>query len=326
MDATGFLNKLYLIRDKLLFFWQNPSALKMDLLANPKLSAKLIITGLILFLLLCILFKPRSKAKKPAINPPQSRATQPKLEAVTPTPQQKTFSKALQQHRREPSLITRPVRSPPKKTKNISVHELSAEEEQTLKEAISIAGKQALAEMIGEPHQTEFFPNTLATDAARKIFSGNIRSKEIEATSDISDKNHLPKAKASEFVLLYYMALRSQVFEGETIFALLRSLGLNLNDQHVFEYIDEEGLQFYVTTAVKPGHFDIHRLHYTLPGLSFVLDLTIIEDAETAFDKMLGCIHTLSQYLTGDILDEKRQRLTQASMHQYMARIKVFNK
>ena len=121
------------------------------------------------------------------------------------------------------------------------------------------------------------------------------------------------------------MAPRSHYFENDTFFQLLRELGFFLNDQHVFEYKEGAETQFYVSSALKPGHFDVHSLNAAVPGLSFILDLKNLQNGKAAFNKMLTVIHELSQNLKGDILDEYRQRLTQNSISSYMARIKSFN-
>ena len=126
-----------------------------------------------------------------------------------------------------------------------------------------------------------------------------------------------------EFIMIYFMAPRSQAFVGEELFHTLRNLGLQLNDQHVFEYTDVNGLTFYVTTAMKPGHFDVHRLNYFVPGISFVLDLKTSVNPQMAFNKMLATVHDISQILKGDILDEQLKRLTQGSVHQYLSRVKA---
>lgn len=311
MDPTSFLAKLYALRDEIVFFWQNPGALKVELGSNHQLLVEIIVAILVFLLLLYILFKP---AKKPKV---VKTGVAPQAIPAKEAPNtQKTFSKALeQQHRKEPPLV-RPVRPTPKKVESAPLHDLTEEEEHALKEAMSLAGKQALAEVTGEPHQTEIFQSAQAQDAAKKLFAGQKRDQEA------LDAEAAAKISPLEFIMLYFMAPRSQAFESSSLFDVLQREDLELNEQHVFEYVDESGLQFYVASAIKPGYFDIQREHYSIPGISFVLDLATCQNSESAFSKMLSCIHDISQSLRGDILDDKRERLTQASIHQFMARIK----
>ncbi len=300
------------LRNQVIFFWHNPSVFKEQLQSNPQLLLEVIVGVILLVFLLYMLFKPSGKTKVPP------KAETPKKEA---SPMSKTFSKALAEHqKREPSLRPNITTARPtsKKLTPPSLQDLSEEEERALAEAMSVAGKQALAEVSGEPHQAEIFQDTQALDAARKFFSGQSRS-----TQEASDNATSRSISPSEFIMIYFMAPRSQAYQVGHLFETLQSYDLTLNDQRVFEYTDQEGTQFYVASATKPGQFDTHRSGYSVPGLSFVLDLKTTINPSAAFHKMLGLIHELSQDLKGDILDENRQRLTQGSIHQYMARAKA---
>lgn len=324
VDPTSFLAKLYILRDELLFLWQNPSIIKTELLSNHQLVLEIAAAIIIFLVVVAILLKPSSQKTKAT----ETTLAEENAIAATST-SNKTFSRALvEQQKKEPSLSTsnRPIRPTVKKIMPAPLHELSEDEERALKDAMVIAGKQALAEATGEPHQTEIFQSSQASEAAKKIFAGQVRGSAIHNPDEAFQGSNNTPLSPLEFVMIYFMAPRSQAFEGENLFAVLRELGLQLNDQHVFEYTNEQGLQFYVSSAVKPGHFDIHRLHYHVPGIAFVLDLMSVANPETAFNEMLSCVHAASQMLKGDILDETRQRLTQASIHQFMARIKAAKK
>lgn len=316
MDSTALLNRLYTLRDTILFFWHNPAALKEVLLNNHQLLIELgAILIIVMILLGTLLIKPQKRKTILKTNPaPQKKvlSTSEKTFGSIPTEQKKKVPLAPP--------VNPPARSAVKKPESAPIFELSEEEERALQEAMAVAGKQALAEVTGEPHQTEIFQSSQAGDAAKKIFAGQKRSGTSE---NLPQEEKTGKLSPAEFIMIYYMAPRSHAFEGEEVFALLRDLGLTLNDQHVFECNNEQGLQFYVSSAVKPGHFDIHRLHYRIPGIAFVLDIMSVADPEATFNDMLRCIHQFSQILRGDILDENRQRLTQSNIHQYTARIKA---
>ena len=302
---TAFLDHLYNFRDEVVFFWNNPGVLKTELVANHQLLLEVSAAIIVLLLLLYVLFKP-TKPKVPKLT---TTTSQQKKEPTTP----KTFSNALiEQQRKEP--LIRPAtitkKSPP------SIHELSEDEERALKEAMSLAGKQALAEVSGEPHQAEIFQNTHASDAAKKIFG---RSKqELESQAQEAEQ-----VSAIEFIMIYFMAPRSQAFVNAKLFDMLSQLGLVLNDQNVFEYVENAETLFFVTSAVKPGPFDTQNPNTSIPGISFVLDLKACSNPQVAFNKMLGLLDQISMLLKGDILDESRKRLTQGSIHQYLARIKA---
>ena len=120
------------------------------------------------------------------------------------------------------------------------------------------------------------------------------------------------------------MAPNSQTYKASNLLKLFESLNLYLNADHVFEYVDQQGLEFYIASALKPGTFN-STTQDEIPGLSFVLDLLNVQDALDAFNKMLIFNDALSKKLKGDILDEQRQRMTTATMNEYLKRIKDFH-
>ncbi len=303
-----FFDALSRFKDQALYLLHHPNYIKMELMNDHQLLVEVVGIILLAFLILLALLKPT-----PAIEvaqPPKSAEAGKKSTPSAPPPAKRTRPEPKNTPSRKEEPKSWIKRSPP------SIHELSAEEEQALNEAIAIAGKQALAEMTGAPHQAEFFPNNEANEAAKKMFA---RQKNEANAQDPSPVSKL------EFIILYFMAPRSHAFENETLFQLLRQLGLQLNDHRVFEYVEGEIVQFYVSSALKPGHFDLHSLNASVPGVCFVLDLKNVPDGQTAFNAMLRILHQVSEHLRGDILDEYRQRLTQSSISAYMARIKSFS-
>lgn len=316
MDTTTFFDKLYAVRDEFVFYWHNPAIFKEKLMTDHVLFAELILIAVVILFLLYALFKPAKSETKSEIKAPAPQSQQKQAQNQT----QKTFSKALSEQQMKDPPLSRP--RPHKKHDAIPLQELSEEEERALKEAMVVAGKQALAEVSGEPHQTEIFQNNQAVDVAKKIFAGPTRS-----TEEAEQEQNPPKLPTpSEFIMIYFMAPRSHPFEADELFETLRNFSMELNDDHVFEYLDEDGAQFYVASAIKPGYFDLHRANYAIPGISFVLDLATSEQPQKSFNKMLESIYQISQILRGDILDEQRQRLTQVNIHQYLARIKSLRK
>lgn len=292
---SDYYDQLGHFKDQVVYLFQNPSYVKSELANDHQLLVEVIGVVLLTCLLLLALFKP---ATPTALSDSESKESAPPS-PLTPKKMQPSAEPQAWIKRERPS-----------------IHELSQEEEQALNQAMALAGKQALAEATGTPHQAEFFQTNEPAEAAKKMFAR--QKKEAKNTTEAQPPSKL------EFIILYFMAPRSLSFKNETFFQLLRELGLSLNDQRVFEYQEGPEVQFYVSSALKPGHFDLQTLNASVPGLSFVLDLKNLQNAQSAFNRMLEIIHTLSQNLKGDILDESRQRLTQTSVSTYMARIKAF--
>ncbi len=298
---ADFADQITYFKNQVISLFQNPSYVKAELNNNHPLLVEVIGILLVVCLLVLALFKPSTS---PTLKSPALPEKPPAADIPTP----KTKPPKKQNPPAEPQAWIK--REPP------SIHELSQEEEQALNQAMAIAGKQALAEATGAPHQAEFFQNNDPSEAAKKMFA---RQKKEEQQDGFP-----PPVEKREFILLYFMAPRSHIFENSMLFPLLEQAGLTLNEQHVFEYREGAQILFYVSSALKPGTFDLHSLHASTPGLSFVLDLPNLQEGKIAFNKMLALIHTLSLELKGDVLDEYRQRLTQTTINSYLARIKAF--
>jgi FtsZ-interacting cell division protein ZipA len=321
--VPDFLDKLYRFRDQMVFYWNNPSVLKEMFQAHHQTWIAAAACFVVLMALLVIVLKPsRKKEENGKVAATPAIEKNPFLSGYTlPVTVEKVHAKSRLKpsKKEEPHFLIKEDHTHAVTKKEPHLQELTLEEEQTLNEAMARAGKEALAEYIGEPHQIEFFHTDAAVEAAKKMFA-----RQREAEEEVQAQATKARISRLDFVMLYFMAPRSQVFDGETLFQLFRELGLELNDDRVFEFVDEEGLQFYVASAIKPGYFDLHHIHYTTPGLSFVIDLKTVRNGKAALRKMLQCIHDVSEMLKGDILDDHRQRLTQNTINAYMAKIKSF--
>ena len=340
----NWLEQLYKFRDQLSAFWKAPGALFSEMEGEHVLLVEIIAALVLLLILLFILCKPSKK--KPAL-PVDKNSYGPTVQAVHMWEVNKNSASesAVRQsgHRDIPLGISKMVKAVqeqahqkilkkemplPNEVKAPGWQELSQEEEAALAQAMEVAGKQAVAETIGAPHQAEFFEEkNVAKEAVKKMFSGEAKAIKIvdepARKLEESKQKEVGKGACVDFLMLYYIAPRSQSYRVASLFPVFESLALHFGTQGVFEYADSDGLQFFVASALKPGTFDLHPEAET-PGLSFIIDLRQVRDGSAAFNKMLSCLDQLTEKLRGDILDERRQRLTQLGMHEYLARIKSF--
>ena len=174
---SNLYNQIMHFKDQVLYLLQNPGAVKTELANDHQLLVEVIGIALLLFLLLLALFKP----------------TPTEIPVTLPTPKKAEPPSAApaKKGRAEPQAWIK--RAPP------SIHELSLEEEQALNQAMIIAGKQALAEVNGAPHQAEFFQSNDAAEAAKKMFARQKIDLQNEAAAAAQDLSK------SDFVILYFM-------------------------------------------------------------------------------------------------------------------------
>jgi FtsZ-interacting cell division protein ZipA len=332
----NWLDQLYQLRDELQNFWSNPKLLLAELQANHVLLLEVVAAVVILIFLLYVLLRPTKKVPElnvskatPTVQKANTRiaekhvSKEPKLEIPMPHDAVTKSVKAVQEETRQRQLAKAQEEKVAKEKAEAPWQDLSKEEEAALAQAMQAAGKQAVAEIAGAPRQVEFFEEeNPAQDAAKKMFS----KTKLEENKASPMQMPLKKAPAArlDFLMVYYMAPRSQTYKVRQLFSLFENFNLHFNEDNVFEYTDQQGLQFYIASALKPGTFDVTREGET-PGLSFIIDLTKVADGRGAFNKMLIFIDALSKQLKGDILDERRQRMTTVTMNEYLARIRSFN-
>ncbi len=330
----NWLDQLYVFFDDIQALWSNPGLVLQRLQSDHILLLEVVAAFVVLLFLLYVLFKPTKKNKELMVSSTVQKANErivaskpkePKIEL--PKDSVPKTVKAVQEEGRQKQLAKQQVEGnvvAPNEPHEPSWQELSNDEEAALTEAMQNAGKQALAEIKGAPHQVAFFEDeNAARDAAKKMFS-KMKIDANDASLMQMPLKKAPPAPRLDFLMLYYMAPRSQPYKVFNLFNIFESFNLTFNDSQVFEYEDQQGLQFYIASALNPGTFDSDRQGEVV-GLSFVLDLQSVQDARGAFNKMLIFIDALSKQLPGDILDGQRQRLTTLTMNEYLARIKNFN-
>jgi cell division protein ZipA len=123
------------------------------------------------------------------------------------------------------------------------------------------------------------------------------------------------------------MAPRNTFFYGRDMVQDLERFGLSYGRHGIYHYVNPNGeTEFSVALAVEPGYFDLENIDsVTTPGVIFFMDLHQNSEPKQAFKRMLSTVHEVASHLGGDILDHRRQRLTQASVTEYLARIKGFD-
>jgi FtsZ-interacting cell division protein ZipA len=338
----NWLDQLYRLRDALQGEWDNPGVVLEALKTNHILLLEVVAILVISVFLLYLLFKPAKKkavahAEKnmPTVQKVGSRlaaknvVTEPKLDVAKAREGVNRKVKAVQEEARQRSATKAPSEGHAKgQSANAATQwqDLSTDQEQALTAAMQAAGKQALAEVTGAPRQEEFFAEEgIANEAVKKMFAKTKPADEpvIEAVPEVA-KPVATAGQRLDFLIIYYMAPHAQSYALTDLFKVFEGFNLYFNEDNVFEYTDQQGLQFYIASALKPGTFDLNK-NEAIPGLSFILDLQKVKERRSAFNKMLIFIDALSKYLKGDILDERRQRMTIATMNEYLARIKSFN-
>ena len=132
----------------------------------------------------------------------------------------------------------------------------------------------------------------------------NVEEEEDSAVSDAPQK----------IVTVRIVAREKQSFPGDELILSMRGIGLRhgkFGIFHRYDGSDESKTIFSAASLVEPGSFDLQNIKgQEIPGISLFLVLPGPIDSVEAFDLMLAAARTLTQSLSGELLDESGSTLS----------------
>jgi len=250
----------------------------------------------------------RKKAQSDANEPLSETQVEQKLGVIEPPSETMVISRLVENAHSEPIANAEAALAPP------TVEELA------MAELIAEAGEAAaLASAHDEPVQEQI----RFIDESKSSWEQAVKES-LQRRLGRTKANFQNHSSDPGFIVINVMGHRSMKYLGTTLTAILKAQGLVLNDKQVFEFKDDNGVDFIVASAINPGIFPMSSINtFTTPGLSFILDLAQVKQPKHAFVTMLKLVNEIATELEGDILDEHRQRLTQSGMNEYMLRIQT---
>lgn len=197
--------------------------------------------------------------------------------------------------------------------------------------------QEALAIAKGESHQLEIY---FDADERKQVWSTAVQNsfqrrvgKHVESPAMKPGVSSMTWTKVSSEPLdailsIYVLAGRSKRYKGSELLSLLKKQNLVLGEKEIFEYrsSSEEVPLFYVASAINPGTFDADTAHsMETKGLAFFMDCSALTQPKQAFTKMLAIVHNVASSLQADILDARRERLTESGIVEYLVKIKTIS-
>ncbi|MBL4868932.1 MAG: cell division protein ZipA, partial [Pseudomonadales bacterium] len=140
-----------------------------------------------------------------------------------------------------------------------------------------------------------------------------------------------PKSEVQDVVIIYLIAKQGTVIEGKKLLQQLLNLGLRFGEMDIFhrhEKANSKGcLMFSVANIEEPGTFDLDHIEdFSTPGICLFLSLPGPKRSMYAFDLLVDTARKVSNALDCDMLDEKREVMTQQSIEQYRQRVMEFER
>ncbi len=222
------------------------------------------------------------------------------------------------QKRTQPPVISVPLKEPESVGTLMPAQEPPVAKEPVIKEPVSELASVPL--MALEPLEIS---TQMPVQEERAALSKHVRIPESSMTwSKVNSQD-----EDRSILSLYVMAARSKTYSGDILAGLLKQVGLQLNSQNIFEYREdalESSPLFYAASAMKPGVFDLKRLEeMKTQGVALFMDCSKLTAPKKAFLKMLEIAHVMAGQLKADILDGRRERLTESGIAEYLATLKA---
>jgi len=156
-------------------------------------------------------------------------------------------------------------------------------------------------------------PSLEETDPANEAF---LVEEEIALDEDSVDVEENPTAADTpqKIVTVRIVAREKKSFPGDELILSMRGIGLRhgkFGIFHRYDGSDESKTIFSAASLVEPGGFDLQNIKgQKIPGISLFLVLPGPVDSTEAFDLMMAAARTLTQSLSGELLDESGSTLS----------------
>ena len=143
---------------------------------------------------------------------------------------------------------------------------------------------------------------------------GKARTRSAPGLDD--DAPDAVSEEAKQQLIVFYLVERENAFiPGTHIHQSMDALKMQFGHRHIYHRIKEVGgvpqEVFSIASIAKPGYLDPQEAEsFSTPGLVVFMNLPGPEHPEGAFDDMLRTTRKLSEWLKADILDDRREPLT----------------
>ena len=138
-------------------------------------------------------------------------------------------------------------------------------------------------------------------------------------------------APIDRIVTLFVAARPGEFISGSELIVAAEKAGLEFGDKDIFhrpvEGKPDAGPVFSVANMVKPGNFDLHRIHeLRTPGVTFFMTLPGPQSALDAWETMLPAAQRLAELLDGIVLDEERNALGRQTIQHIRDELRAYDR
>jgi len=233
-----------------------------------------------------------------------------------------------------------PVQTPEKNTQEKNTQEKNTQEKNTQEQS-----KQKLAESDSEKKYQESIrrehakkeaaskENPSIKETKEEIFNtepASMESSSTESTSTEStstEPSNTEQADAVDDVIsVYVLAKVEEKIKGEKILSASYALQLDHGDMKIFHrhsQTPQRKIEFSMANIQQPGWFEIDNMNdMQTSGVSFFMQVNLVDNPSAVLDEMLICAHNLSTMLGAMLCNGQRKILDEASTIELREKVK----
>lgn len=131
---------------------------------------------------------------------------------------------------------------------------------------------------------------------------------------------------ANDIIILYVLSNADRPYVGYELLQAILSAGLRFGEMSIFHYYEDGNARknrlFSLASATKPGTFDLPKMGaHTSKGLSMFMELNPENPLMTSFEKMISIAKQLVEDLSGSLLNEHHEELTEEMIDQWRKQV-----
>jgi cell division protein ZipA len=139
-----------------------------------------------------------------------------------------------------------------------------------------------------------------------------------------------PDVAIDDVISVYVLAHPEETIKGEKILSASYALHLDFGDMKIFHRHSEtpaREIQFSMASIQEPGWFEIDSMNdMQTMGVSFFMQVNLVNHASAVLDEMLICAHSLSTMLGATLCNAQRKPLDEASTIELREKVKRLEK
>jgi len=152
-------------------------------------------------------------------------------------------------------------------------------------------------------------------------------------TDDVSSQSNATENTSTDDVIAVYVLASTEEpqMKGDKILSAGYALHLQHGEMNIFHRIEEvsingavkDEIQFSMANLQEPGWFDIEKMNQLeTQGLSFFMQVNLVENPSAVLDEMLICAHKMSTMLGAKLCSAQRQLLDEAYTNHLRNKVK----